>query len=272
MTAKTFDLPKSLVHRLDPFTKFLMVLCVSSLVIVFANLYLLVIVVLACAFVSVLASISAGQMWVYLRPFLYLIGLVVVVQAFFYPFAVGYPLVRVSSDSPFLSGTTLVSLDGIVYGVTLGLRFVALIVVSTIFSLTTNSRDFLLSARRFKVPFEIVFMVNVALRFIPDIRDKTSEVLLAQTARGLELQRGNALRRLKNLLPLLLPLLITYILAARNAAVVIETRAFRWKKERTYMRSLCFSKMDYFTIVLTLVLTVLCGLVFWQYGARLNIL
>jgi energy-coupling factor transport system permease protein len=126
--------------------------------------------------------------------------------------------------------------------------------------------------RRIKVPFELIFMVNVALRFIPDIKDKASEVMLAQTARGLELEKGNIITRAKNFLPLLTPLLVNYLLMARNSAVAIETRAFRWKNQRTYMRSMQLTPVDYLVIVLAVGLTVLCAAVFWRYGAELKIL
>jgi energy-coupling factor transport system permease protein len=95
--------------------------------------------------------------------------------------------------------------------------------------------------------------------------------MLGQTTRGLELEKGNILTKLRAFMPLLLPLLITYLLMARTSAVILETRAFRYKNERTYMRSLTLSKTDYLLMVLALASTVLCAVFFWEYGSLLKI-
>lgn len=245
--------------------------CISTLVIVYVNLYLLVIVVIICLVMNYTARISIRQLWSYIKIFGYLIIALAIVQGIFYPYKIAHPLLKVPSESPILPNHIIFSLDGLLYGLTLGIRVISLVIAVTIFSLTTAPRDFLVSLRRIKVPFEIAFMINIALRFIPDIRDKASEIMLAQTARGLEIEKGSLLTRLKNLLPVLTPLLINYLLMARNSATAIETRAFRWKNERTYMRSMHLTKTDYAIMIITLSLTIACGIVFWVYGNALKI-
>jgi energy-coupling factor transporter transmembrane protein EcfT len=59
---------------------------------------------------------------------------------------------------------------------------------------------------------------------------------------------------------------------ARNSAVVLETRAFRYKKERTYMHTMTLTKTDILLVVSVLALTVLCGAVFWQYGTLFKVI
>jgi energy-coupling factor transport system permease protein len=271
MTTAPAHATPSFLYRLNPLTKLFVVLCLSTLAMLFLNLILLVGIISVCLALSFAAGISARQLWGYTRIFIYLIIFLVIVQGIFYPYAIVYPLIKAPSDSPILANYTLLSLDGLLYGLTLGIRLISLVIASTIFGLTTTPRDFLTSLRKIKVPFEIAFMVNIALRFIPDIKDKASEILLAQTARGLELEKGSLFKKLKNLTPLLVPLLINYLLMARNSAVTLETRAFRWKNERTYMRYMRFTKTDQAIICITLALTVTCGVVFWLYGVSLKI-
>ncbi|MFA5365268.1 MAG: energy-coupling factor transporter transmembrane component T [Candidatus Bathyarchaeia archaeon] len=271
MSATALDKP-SLLHRIDPLPKFLIVLCISTLAVAFPNLVLLVILVLICAVLAAVSKISSGQLWGYIKPFLYLVLVLVIVQAVFYPFSAQYVLIRIPAGSPILGNYVLLSVDSLVYGVTLGLRFVALMLSATVFSLTTKPRDFLLSMHRIHVPYTLTFMVNIALRFIPDIRDKAKDVMLAQTARGLELEKGSIITKVRAFLPLLLPLLVTYLLMARNSAVVLETRAFRYKKERTYMHAMKLTRTDTLLVVSTLALTILCGTIFWQYGALLRVI
>jgi energy-coupling factor transport system permease protein len=249
-TASTFAAP-SFLHRLNPLTKLLVLLCLSTLAMVFLNLILLIGIITVCLLLSFVAHISARQLWSYTRIFIYLIIFLVIVQGIFYPYTVTHPLIKAPANSPILANYTLLSLDGLLYGLTLGIRLISLVIASTIFGLTTTPRDFLTSLRKIKVPFEIAFMVNIALRFIPDIKNKASEVLLAQTARGLELEKGSLFKKLRNLTPLLVPLLINYLLTARTSAVTIETRAFRWKTNRTYMRAINMTSVDYAIIFAT---------------------
>jgi energy-coupling factor transport system permease protein len=232
----------------------------------FLNLVLLLGIVVACLGLSFAAGISVRQLWGYLKIFVYLIIFLVIIQGIFYPYTISHPIIVAPSNAPLLANHTLLSMDGLIYGLTLGIRLTSLVIASTVFSLTTSPRDFLTSLRKIRVPFEIAFMVNIALRFIPDIKDKASEVLLAQTARGLELEKGSILKRLKNLTPLLVPLLINYLVTARNSAVTIETRAFRWKKTRTYMRSMDMRGADFGIMGVTVAVTVVCGVVFGCLG------
>jgi len=263
---------QSPLHRLDPLTKFLIVLCISTVAIVFINLFLLLGIIAVCIIMAVVARIPLRQLWGYTKSFTYLIILLVIIQAVFYPFPITFPLLKIPANSPVLANYTLLSLDGVVYGVTLFIRLISLVVASTIFSLTTAPRDFLVAMRRIKMPFELIFMVNIAIRFIPDIKDKASEVMLAQKARGLELEKGSLQQKIRNLLPLLTPLLINYMLMARNSAIAIETRAFRWKKERTYMRSMHLTRTDYAVMAATLGLTIFCGVIFELYSSFFKII
>lgn len=258
--------------RLNPLTKLLIVLCISTLVIIFVNLYLIVSIVILCLVMNFTAKIPMRQLWNYIKVFGYLIVGLVIVQGVFYPYKITYPLLRLPPNSPILANKIVFSLDGAVYGLTLGIRIISFVIAVTIFSLTTSPRDFLVSLRKIKVPFELAFMVNIALRFIPDIRDRASEVMLAQTARGLELEKGDLFQRLKNLLPVLTPLLINYLLVSRNSAVVLETRAFRLKNERTYMHTVNLRKIDFALMIITISLTVITGVIFFLYGSSLKLL
>ncbi len=263
---------QSFFHRLDPLTKLLIVICISTLAIIYVNLYLMLGIIIVCLVMTFIAKIPMRRLWKYISFFSYLIFLLAIVQGIFYPYKILYPLLTVPSNSPIFANYIIFSLDGVVHGLILGVRLIALLIATTIFSLTTAPRDFLVSLRKIKVPFELAFMVNIALRFIPDIRDKANEILLAQTARGLELEKGSLLQRMKNLIPVLTPLLINYLLMARNSAVAIETRAFRLKNERTYMRTMHMTKTDYALIIVTIIASISCGIFFWLYGSSLNVL
>jgi len=243
------------LYKVDPLPKFFLVICISVLAFMIWNIPFQVGLLVLVLIMARLGNISGRALWNYIKGFAYLVVVMVVAQSLFWPFPKTF-LFQLPSWFPIWGGQPIISLEGLNFGVYVALRFIIIVTMATVFSLTTNSRDFLLSLLRIKVPFEVSFMVNVAVRFVPMITDEAGEVMLAQKARGLELEKGGIVKKLRALLPMLLPLLLTYLLRAREMAIAMEARAFRYKKERTTMRVLKMKRKDWAIFVATLVATV----------------
>jgi energy-coupling factor transport system permease protein len=72
------------------------------------------------------------------------------------------------------------------------------------------------------------------------------------------MQEKGIINQIKNLFPLLIPLIICSIRRAFNVAEALESRAFGSKKERSYYYTIKYSVKDWiFTIYLVLLLIVL---------------
>ncbi len=72
----------------------------------------------------------------------------------------------------------------------------------------------------------------------------------AQRSRGLELDKGNFITRVKNYIPILLPLIINSIRRSLELAEAMESRAFGATKERTNIYELGMSGSDYAVLVI----------------------
>jgi energy-coupling factor transport system permease protein len=109
-----------------------------------------------------------------------------------------------------------------------------------------------------KIPYEFAFSFSLAFRFVPTIAIEAQNIIDSQQSRGYEMQKKGIVSQIKNLFPLLVPLIIGSIKRAFNVAEALESRAFGSKKERTFYFTIQYSKKDWiFTVLLILLLIIL---------------
>jgi len=131
------------------------------------------------------------------------------------------------------------------------LRITIMISAFSLFFLTVHPNDLALSLISMKVPYEIAFSFSLAFRFVPTIALEAQNIIDAQMSRGYEMQQKGLVTQVRNLFPLLIPLIICSIRRAFNVAEALESRAFGSQKERTYLYLIQFSLKDWlFTIYL----------------------
>lgn len=134
----------------------------------------------------------------------------------------------------------------------------------SIFFLTVDPNDFALSLISMKIPYEFAFSFSLAFRFIPTIANEAENIMDAQQSRGYEMKKSGMINQIKNLFPLLVPLIICSIKRAFNVAEALESRAFGSKKERTYYFSINFSLKDWiFSLYLLLFLAIFIVIRIW---------
>jgi energy-coupling factor transport system permease protein len=127
----------------------------------------------------------------------------------------------------------------------------------SIFFLTVHPNELALSLISMRVPYPYAFSFSLAFRFVPTIALEAQYILDAQQSRGYEMQQKGLINQIKNLFPLLVPLIVCSIKRAFNVAEALESRAFGSIKERTYYYSLKFTLKDWiFTIYLFMFLIV----------------
>ena len=120
--------------------------------------------------------------------------------------------------------------------------------MSFLFFLTVDPNDLALSLISMKVPYEFAFSFSLAFRFVPTIAREAQNIMDAQQSRGYELQQKGIISQIKNLFPLLVPLIISSIKRAFNVAEALESRAFGSDNERSYYFSIKFRLRDWIFI------------------------
>ena len=77
-----------------------------------------------------------------------------------------------------------------------------------------------------RVPYKYAFAVTSAIRFVPTFMLEMRDIMEAQTARGVEMDTKNPLRKLALVLPLCAPLLISSVKRIDSVALAAEMRGF----------------------------------------------
>jgi energy-coupling factor transport system permease protein len=92
---------------------------------------------------------------------------------------------------------------------------------------------------------ELAMMMTIALRFIPTLLEETDKIMKAQKSRGADFSSGNIVKRLKSLIPILVPLFIGAFRRADELAIAMEARCYRGGANRTRMKVLKIDRIDY---------------------------
>lgn len=157
-----------------------------------------------------------------------------------------------------------VSEFGLVNGAFIFCRFVLIIFMSTLLTLTTpplalsDAIEYLLrplNAVRFPV-HEISLMLSIALRFVPTLMDETEKIMNAQRARGVDFGEGNLIQKMKAFIPLLIPLFVSSFNRAEDLATAMEARGYQGGEGRTKYRILNWQLRDTAVMLVFVALTI----------------
>ena len=87
------------------------------------------------------------------------------------------------------------------------------------------------------VPYRYAFAFTTALRFVPLFGQEMNAIMEAQTARGVEYDTKNPIKKLQLMLPLCIPLLISSVGKTDATALAAEQRGFYLRtRESSYTR------------------------------------
>lgn len=105
-------------------------------------------------------------------------------------------------------------------------RFVAIVVSTSIFFVTTSPDELEQVMKYFHLPRDIVFAFVTAVRFIPVLMLDALSIMDAQKSRGLELEKGGIVRRVRKMIPILIPLVVNSVVRSGELAEAMESRAY----------------------------------------------
>ena len=147
----------------------------------------------------------------------------------------------------------------------MAVRLTFLILGSSLMTLTTtpnqltNAMESLLKPFKRVLPVhEIAMMMSIALRFIPILMDETDKIMKAQMARGADFETGNILQKVKNMVPLLVPLFISAFRRANDLAMAMEARCYHGGEGRTQMKPLSYRGSDFIAYAVVVLYLALC--------------
>jgi len=218
------------VHKLDPRTKFLAVAAIMALTLVISNIWIYVLLFACLLSLVFLARLPMGFVFRNVRSFLWLFLITFAIHLLF---TAGKPL----------PGIGVGTIEGFWRGLFFCFRVAILIVSAALLTLTTSPLELTDGLEKILSPMKWFGLSSHAVG--PDAG-----------ARGANFN-GHLIRRVKSLVPLLVPLFLSAFRRADELAVAMEARNYRTHGPRTHFRDLRFSTADYHSFVLLLLLG--CG-------------
>jgi energy-coupling factor transporter transmembrane protein EcfT len=151
---------------------------------------------------------------------------ILLVNTFFYPGA---------TDVIVALGPLTATWTGLAQALQATLRVEAFALSVALLGLSTSTDDLLDDLEHRGVGRRAIFVIGSAIRTIPRMAERAGEIVDAQRARGLDTE-GSVLRRIRGVVPLAGPLILSALSEVEERTMALEARAFSAPGRRTTLR------------------------------------
>ncbi|WP_303841792.1 energy-coupling factor transporter transmembrane protein EcfT [Selenomonas ruminantium] len=235
----------SFLHRMDARVKILLLLILLIEVFAFTSAPVYLVMTVITFLMIMISKVPMRMVLRSLKPLWWIILFTFVLHLFSHP---GRELYRIWQF--------VITQEGVEQGALISVRLMLLIILSTLLTFTTSplkltdALESLLSPfKRLGLPaHELAMMMTIALRFIPTLISETDKIMKAQQSRGADFVTGSILSRLKNMVPILVPLFLSAFRRADDLALAMESRCYRGGEGRTRMKEMKLGRLDYVAI------------------------
>ena len=262
ITLGQFVAGNSVIHRLDPRTKIAMMILYIVMTFLVRQIYFLSIPFIYLVLELVLSGISLRYILNSLKPIRFLLVLMFILNLFF-----------TTGEHVWLDlGFWKLTGEAVLQSCFLAIRIVLLVAGASMLTLTTSPialtdgiEKLLTPLKVFHFPaHELAMMMTIALRFVPTLMDESDKIRSAQLSRGADFESGNLIKRVKSMIPILIPLFVSSFRKADELAIAMESRCYHGGEGRTRMHQLRFRKEDLFAILITLLfVAALVAILIW---------
>jgi energy-coupling factor transport system permease protein len=252
-------------HRCDSRTKLVLMVCFAISAFLFYN----PLIPLALGFTSLIINIATTGRYALKNTLTKLLLLIVVF------FLIIHGFVNPVGETPakFFGYTLSIpyfgtySLEGFYHGLTYGLRVMTVALIGLLYVSTTHPSEVVSGLIKMGLPFRFGFMVLMTLQLIPISTSEAKTIMAAQRARGLV--ERTFLDKLKGLIPLFVPLVVSSMERMETMAMALEARAFGSNSKPTPLYEVNFDKKDLVIIICSVLLLIGFAILRFKYG-KLN--
>ncbi len=246
---------RSVLHRTDPRVKIILMILLIVFIFLSSNMYSLLFSAVA---VFLILAVSRVPFKMYLKNMKAILPVLIFTAIINVFYGEGEALFTVWKIS--------VTYDGIYRAFFMALRIALLIFISSVLTYTTTPNDLTDAIEGLLSPLKCIglgsavhtlaMMMTIALRFIPTLIEEAEKIMNAQKARGADLESGSLISRIKALIPILIPLLISSVRRAYELAEAMECRCYNGGEGKTRMKQMKLSEIDLYVSLLTVFI---CG-------------
>ena len=148
--------------------------------------------------------------------------------------------------------------EGLITGTKVALRLLGVALPLVLMLLVTKPTDLANACvEKLHIPYKYAFTFTTALRFVPVFSQEMNAIMEAQTARGVEYDTKNPVRKLQLMLPLCVPLLISSVGRTDATALAAEERGFYLRTRESSYKRYPFAVRDFATFAVCVALVAL---------------
>jgi energy-coupling factor transport system permease protein len=252
----------SIMHRLDPRTKVALWIGIAAPAILTNSILLSLAMFLLIVVLAGVGRVSSIYLRNIARTILPVFTPIFLIQSLFYPGG----RTPVFVILPWLYFRQ----EGIVFASILLTRLLAIFGGAYLLTLTTYPGDLMASMQKMGLPLKVAYPLFSAIQIVPVIESRLQTVKEAQMSRGLRLENVNLIRKLRNFIPLLTPLLLGAIEEAYRRSIALEARGFSSKAKKTFLREPRVRPLDIGFLAATLIVIASLSVVVLSFAPKPN--
>ena len=235
----------SIIHRLDPRTKFFIFICLMLIVVFIMNPLILLGIDIAILLLYVVAGIPLSRVKGMIIGVIPVIIMFVILNIFVIPVKnptiIGY------------IGSYPIAWESIRAGLSGGLRFAIFVFFSRLLTMTTSIGELVSALIKLKLPAEAAVAIGIGFSSVGILIEQINTIKEAQMSRGAPVESRNPITKAKALISVTVPSIYLTILRGLSIAKVLESRAFTYNpSKRTFRKIVKFTKLDYIVIALSI--------------------
>lgn len=249
------DTPSTLHQKIDPRTKLTVLVTTFILALEFNHPLALGLLTVGMLAIGLWAKLSFQRF----IPFLIGASWFLILGILIWPFYIdqGRPLFEIF-------GATI-TLDGILFGIAMGLRVALMVIAAGVWMMTTSPQKMALGLLKMGMPYKAGLALSTTIRFVPLINAERATIMEAQRARGLRMDRGNPLARARKSVSVIGPMFLRALDLAQALAIAMDARGFGAGDRRTSIIHIELTRADKI-IIAACGLAIIAGLVMRLLG------
>lgn len=239
----------SLIHKADPRVKIIVTLLFMVSVFLCKSYFTMGVALILAVAVTAIAKIKPKVMLKGIKPIMIIVLFTTVLNLFY---GSGEPI--------FTLGFIKITQQGINNSIFMALRIIILVVFGLILTYTTTPTSLTDAMESLLKPLALIkidvhsiaMTMTIALRFIPTLVEEVDKIMSAQKSRGADMESGGVLKRVKAIVPVMIPLFVSSFRRANELEYAMECRCYRGGSGRTKMKIMKMSAGDYAILVFSI--------------------
>jgi len=248
---------ESMIHKLDPLTKLIILIVLSTQAVLSREPILSTIVIVLSIGLYVLAKLPVKIVANFVRYWAFMFVIAFISYGWSY---------RGVGSVVWSLGWIHFTDYAILLAISIVLRLLAILTLGLMFYCSTTQRDVIAGLRKLRIPNAATFVLALSIRSLSILYDDYRRIREAQMARATEFEKGNFLVRLRKMVMLFAPLIVIALARVGTMSASIEARGFRVSGgKRTVYYSPRMKALDY-VVILALVAESIAVTVLALYG------